>query len=144
MSQLHGHEFWTGLGKFIQFTRWIETLGCFPLTKDPSTKKIVTSVGLCQRECSTNGYFSYNKEDSACSCLNNNDVQFTNATNLSSCLQKPTKAALVYQVYNGTTIRSGTNNGLCTTLTCTPPNVVHVKATSCKGDNSIKGVCGYQ
>lgn len=46
-----------------------------------------------------------------------------------------------YLAYSGIIQTSSAENGLCTTLTCTPPNAV-VKDASCEGNYNIKGVCG--
>ncbi|CAC5412687.1 unnamed protein product [Mytilus coruscus] len=139
ITKLHGQEFWTGLGIYTQLTDWIEMLGCFRLSKKPSTVYNVSSPGLCQRECSK-GYFGFNKETITCSCLSSTEIKLANGTNLSSCVTKTDKAVLVYKTYNGTIQTSSVENGLCTTLTCTHPHAV-VKDASCEGNYNIKGLC---
>ncbi|XP_071141565.1 uncharacterized protein [Mytilus edulis] len=140
LSKLYGHEFWTGLAKFSQLTPWMETIGCFLLKTKPSTENIVASVGWCQREC-VSGYFSYNKEKNSCFCLNYNEELFSNAVNISSCLKPNAEPVYVYETYNETIKTAKAENGLCTTLTCTYPDIVDFEAAHCKGDDSIKGLC---
>ncbi|XP_076082512.1 uncharacterized protein LOC143053604 [Mytilus galloprovincialis] len=140
IPELNGKEFWTGLGIYTPLTSWIETVGCFLLRMPLSTVSVVPSVGLCQHEC-LKGYFTYNKADSTCSCLNITDKQLTNGTNLSACLVASAKTVLLYKTYTGAVMTFEAPDGLCTTLTCTPPYAVYLKAAPCKGVSTIKGVC---
>ncbi|VDI50235.1 Hypothetical predicted protein [Mytilus galloprovincialis] len=142
ISKLYGNEFWTGLGIYTQLTAWIDILGCFQLSKSPSTVYTVSSPGLCEQGCLTR-YFGYNKETTMCSCLNNSEIQLASGTNLSSCVRKTDKADLVYMVYktyNGTIQTPLVDNGLCTTLICSYSGAL-VLSASCEGNYDIKSVC---
>ncbi|CAG2239197.1 unnamed protein product [Mytilus edulis] len=141
ISELEGKEFWIGFGIYTPLTPWIETMGCFLLSMNPSTVIIVPSVGLCQHECST-AYFSFNKADNTCNCLNITEIQLNNGANLSSCLKPSAETVLIYKIYTLAVITPlGATNGLCTTLTCTPPHDVYLRAAPCKGVSTIKGLC---
>ncbi|XP_076083545.1 uncharacterized protein LOC143054424 [Mytilus galloprovincialis] len=139
VSQLHGQEFWTGQGIFIQLTPWIEIIGCFLLNNTPSTVNTTKSVGLCQKECSTE-YFGYN-ENGSCSCFEKIEIRLNETESLLSCNNSNSKNVLVYKIYNGKREINEAVNGLCSTLICTPPYVEVLAAAPCKGTSSIKGVC---
>ncbi|VDH93679.1 Hypothetical predicted protein, partial [Mytilus galloprovincialis] len=117
---------------------------CFLLSMRPSTVSIVPLVGLCQHECPT-AYFSYNKANNTCSCLNITEIQLDNGANLSSCLETSAKTVLVYKIYTGKILTVGTKHGLCTTLTCTPPDDEYLRSAICTGSGSnVQSVCDGQ
>ncbi|CAC5400081.1 unnamed protein product [Mytilus coruscus] len=139
MYELYGREFWTGQGIFTQSSPWIEIIGCFFLRNQPTTVFKRSSPGSCEQECSTE-YFGLS-EKYFCICFDSKDKQFTMAStiNISSCKTSNDETVLVYKIYNGTIERHKTEHGLCSTLTCTKPDVL--AEVLCTADSGIKGLC---
>ncbi|CAG2239196.1 unnamed protein product [Mytilus edulis] len=137
LAELHGQEFWTGLGIFTQLTPWIEIIGCFLLQFRPTEVFYVSSTGLCNKECSTE-YFGYNKVNRFCTCFENSEILLTRKTNLSSCRTAINETVLIYKIYNGTITSSVANNGLCSTLSCIHPDLIVMHEEHCKGMSHIE------
>ncbi|XP_071143997.1 uncharacterized protein [Mytilus edulis] len=140
LPELYDQEFWTGLGIFTQLTPWIETRGYILLNNKPSTEFTKKSVGLCQKECSTE-YFGYYKDTGSCFCLDNNEIQLTETESILSDSNSNVEKVLVYKIYNGKLNIDEAENGLCSTLVCIPPHDKNLVAAHCEGTSSIKGVC---
>ncbi|XP_076083283.1 uncharacterized protein LOC143054239 isoform X2 [Mytilus galloprovincialis] len=136
-SELCGREVWTCQGIFTQLSPWIEIVGCFFLRKQPTRVFKRSSPGYCEQACSTE-YFGLSGKDS-CICFDIKYIQFNSTLNISSCKTSNDEAVLLYKVYNGTIKRYKTEHGLCSTLTCTKPDVLD--EVPCTADPGIQSLC---